>query len=107
MPANYVDNIGDGKNLRPNPSDGWRCVWASGIIATHSATTQVDIERQGFGYFTFGGNTWPWEQLASPDSVASGIRAKGKTVYYMEVWENPPTLGIVGNDDYIYIAVYG
>lgn len=98
-----ISNLGSAQSLRPSGS-GWDCVFSQ-VVAQAPPNTPVYAERQGFSYFEILGNSFPWSSQLSPQDVANGLRANGHPVYYMEIWENAG--GVVGNDQFIYISVYG
>jgi len=97
-----LPNIGPATALRPG--SGWHCVFTSGVLARFPANTTMGCERQGVRYFTIANKTWASE--FTPQQLYDKLRAAGHQPVWIEVWENPPTLGVIGNDDFAFIALY-
>lgn len=97
-----MPDLGDANQLRPG--SGWHCVFTSGVLNQFPAGTNMSAERQGIRYFTINGHTWSDE--FTPQQMYDELAAAGHVCTWIEVWENPPAFGVIGNDDFAFIAVY-
>jgi hypothetical protein len=98
-----LPNLGQVQYLRPG--SGYSCVFAQ-IVDYAPSNKSVKVDYNDISFFVAGGKTFPWASQLSPQDIANKLRSQGYTVYYMEIWENPPTL-FAGVDEYIYITIYG